>query len=154
MAARTRSNSLDFAMALEMDVQITDDKVADAIRALVHEGQPAEQSRPLLSPADVTTADRADAEEASALDGTMPLLTPYRVKDVSYWFGVPVTLVRWLKPVGSAVAEGEPLALVSVQATDLNTVSIMRQSPPFAPVAKHSDVLVLGCAGQDGGRGG
>ena len=62
-------------------------------------------------------------EEASALDGTMPLLTPYRVKDVSYWFGVPVTLVRWLKPVGSAVAEGEPLALISVQATDLNTVS-------------------------------
>ena len=125
----TAASAMPFAMALEMDVQITDDKVADAIRALVHDGQPAEQSRPLLSPADVAAADRADAEEASELDGTMPLLTPYRVKDVSYWFGVPVTLVRWLRPVGSVVAEGEALALISVQATDLNTVSIMRQSP-------------------------
>ena len=57
------------------------------------------------------------------MHNTMPVLTPYRVKDVSYWFGVPVTLVRWLKPQQALVAKGEPLALISVEAKDLNTVS-------------------------------
>ena len=68
--------------------QVTEDKVQAAIRAIVERAQPVEQSRPLTSDADVVEADALNATETKARANTMPVLTPYRVKDVSYWFGV------------------------------------------------------------------
>ena len=55
---------------------------------MVEQAQPVEQSRPLTSDADVAEADALNAMETKAMTNTMPVLTPYRVKDVSYWFGV------------------------------------------------------------------
>jgi hypothetical protein len=132
----TTASAMPFAMALEMEVQITEGKVESAITALVDNGTPVEQSKPLVSIEQLTAVDLAKAAEVDQLCGTMPLLTPYRVKEVSYWFGVPVTLVRWLRPVGATVVEGEPLALISVEATDLNTnSSVNEEGEVLAPVA-------------------
>jgi 2-oxoisovalerate dehydrogenase E1 component len=132
----TTASAMPFAMALEMEVQITEGKVESAITALVDNGTPVEQSKPLVSIEQLTAVDLAKAAEVDQLCGTMPLLTPYRVKEVSYWFGVPVTLVRWLRPVGATVVEGEPLALISVEATDLNTnSSVNEEVEVLAPVA-------------------
>ena len=69
-------------------LQVTEDKVQAAIRAMVEQAQPVEQSRPLISNTDVAEADALNATETKARANTMPVLTPYRVKDVSYWFGV------------------------------------------------------------------
>ena len=132
----TAASAMPFAMALEMEVQITEFKVLDAITALVDNGMAVKQSKPLVSAEQLAQADRATAAEAEQLQGTMPVLTPYRVKEVSYWFGVPVTLVSWLRPVGANVAEGEPLALISIEATDLNTNSTVNEEVEvLAPVA-------------------
>ena len=78
------------------------------------------QSRPLTTLAAVERADAAAAAEAAALAGTTAIVCPYRVGEVSYWFGVPVTVVEWYVDVGGAVGSGRPVALISVKAEDLN----------------------------------
>ena len=119
----TAASALPFATVLEAEVQVTETKVIAAVQQLFAAPDAAAgvpQSRPLTTEAAVQAANEAAAKEAAALAGMVAVVAPYRVGDVSYWFGIPVTLVKWHAEVGTTVAEGQPLACIRVTAEDLN----------------------------------
>lgn len=90
----TAVSAMPFAMTLEAEVQVSEARVIEAIRGLVEHNIAPVQSRPITSEAAVRDNEVVAAREAEALGQLMPIMTPYRVGDVSYWFGVPVTLLR------------------------------------------------------------
>eukprot|EP01050_Picozoa_sp_SAG11_P009230 SAG11_NODE_854_length_6864_cov_6.972087_5_plen_298_part_00 len=117
----TAASAMPFANNLEEEVQVTEPKVTSATKRLVQECLgPEQHSRPLTTAAAVAQADAAAAPEAVRLAGTMTVMTPYRVGDVSYWFGIPVTMLEWFVASGASVAEGEALARIQITAEDLN----------------------------------
>eukprot|EP01052_Picozoa_sp_SAG31_P036535 SAG31_NODE_4577_length_3122_cov_8.837939_3_plen_194_part_00 len=116
----TVASAMPFAPSLEAAVEVTEAKVVTVIIEMLQNQAAPTQSVPFTSVEAVTRADSASAQEAELLAGTLPVVTPYRVGDVSYWFGIPVTVIQWLAVVGKSVAEGDPVARIRVTAEDLN----------------------------------
>ena len=50
---------------------------------------------------------------------------PFRVGAVSYTYGVSVVLKEWLVEVGGAVKAGEAVAVISVEAEDMNKPGVV-----------------------------
>lgn len=131
----TAASAMPFSPALEEAVTVTAASVCESVRGLFETNQAPIQTGPVLTTQEAAHRDAQQRAEESALDGQLPIFAPFRAGSVSYLFGVPITLERWLVGVGDEVTAGDEIAIFSVAAEDVNTGLIASgEFPILAPV--------------------